>query len=369
MERPVYQPVGTPVERLDTPALVVDLSCMERNIELTHSFFRDSAAKARPHITAHKCPAIARIQMAAGGTVGGIGVSRIGEAEVFASAGFNDILVSSEIVTRSKINRLCHLARRSKATVAVDNPRNVADLSAAAQATGVIINALVDVNTGLDRCGVEPGLPAIDLAKEITRAPGLHFAGLMTYEGTILREDYQDLVSESRKAVKLVLDTRDALEKEGLDVEAVSVGGTHNYEIVGAMEGITEVQVGSYPLMDYSYCQYRTNFRPAAQVLATVVSRPTEGSAVVDAGHKTIGPDKGLPVLDGVPGARLTRVSAEHGVIEMEGEAQTHLDVGIKVRLVPWNLELCVNQYNYFHAIRDGKLDAVWEIAARGRSD
>ena len=163
-----------------------------------------------------------------------------------------------------------------------------------------------------------------------------------------------------------MLDTREALEKEGLEVEAVSVGGTHNYEIVGAMEGITEVQVGSYPLMDYSYCQYRTNFRPAAKVLATVVSRPTEGSAVVDAGHKTIGPDKGLPVLDGVPGATLTRVSAEHGVIEMEGEAQAHLDVGSKVWLVPWSLELCVNQYNYFHAIRDGKLDTVWEITPPG---
>ena len=172
---------------------------MERNIELVHSLFRDSPAKARPHVTAHKCPAIARIQMAAGGTVGGISVSRIGEAEVFESGGFKDILISSEIVTRSKINRLCHLAHRSKTTVAVDNPRNVADLAEAAQATGVIINALVDVNTGLDRCGVQPGQPVIDLAKVITRAPGLHFAGLMTYEGTILREDYQDLVSESRK--------------------------------------------------------------------------------------------------------------------------------------------------------------------------
>ncbi len=369
MERPVYQPVGTPVERLDTPALVVDLNSMERNVELTHSFFRDSPAKARPHVTAHKCPAIAQIQMAAGGTVGGIGVSRMGEAEVFANAGFTDILVSGEIVTRSKINRLCSLARRSKATVAVDNPKNVTDLSEAAQASGVIINALVDVNTGLDRCGVEPGQAALDLAKEIVRAPGLHFAGLMTYEGAILREDYRDLVSESKKVVQLVLDTREVLEKAGLEAETVSVGGTHNYEIVGAMDGITEVQVGSYPLMDYSYCQYRTHFRPAARVLATVVSRPTEGSAVVDAGHKAIGPDKGLPVLDGVPGARLTRLSAEHGIVEMEGEAQGDMDVGTKVWLIPWDLELCVNQYNYFHAIQDGKLDAVWEIAARGRSD
>ena len=215
----------------------------------------------------------------------------------------------------------------------------------------------------------------------------------MTYEGLILREDYQDLIADNRKAIQLVLDTRELVEKAGLEVETVSVGGTHNYEIVGAMSGVTEVRVDTYPLMDYNYCHYRSQFKPAAKVLATVISHPNAGSAIVDAGHKAIGHDLGLPVVEafspdiseqvsgqrglqegqivaqGKKGGRIGRLSAEHCVLELEGEAQFHLDVGAKVWLIPWDLGLCVNQYNYFHAMRDGMLGTVWEIAARGRFD
>jgi D-serine deaminase-like pyridoxal phosphate-dependent protein len=369
MERPVFQPLGTSAEQLDTPALVVDLTIMEQNIEKVHSFFQAATAKARPHVTAHKCPVLAHRQMAAGGTTGGISVSRIGEAEVFAHAGFADILVASEIVTRPKINRLCFLARRSKITVAADNPKNVHDLSEAARAGGVTLNVVVDINTGLDRCGVEPGQPAVDLAKDIARAEGLRFAGLMTYEGAILREDYQELVADNRKAVQPVLDTRESVEKAGLEVGTVSVGGTHNYEIVGAMDGVTDVRVDSYPLMDYNSSQYRSHLRPAARVLTTAVSHPVPGLAITDSGHKAIGPEMGLPVVEGVPGARMVRLSAEHGSLELEGEAQRQVDTGSKIWLIPWDLQLCVNQYDYFHAVRDGKLEAVWEVVARGRSD
>ncbi len=369
MERAVFRPIGSPVERLDTPALVIDLATMERNIEILHSAFRNQTAKVRPHVSPHKCPAIARIQLAAGETVGGVGVSRLGEGEVFAAAGFTDILVASEIVTRAKITRLCSLAHRSTITVAVDNPKNVDDLSEAAQASGVDLRVLVDINTGLDRCGVEPGHPAQELAKHVARATGLSFAGLMTYEGPILREQYEALAEDSKKAIQPVLDTREMVEKAGLDVETVSVGGTHNYEIAGAMAGVTEIQAGSYPLMDANYCQFRGQFTPAAKVLATVVSNPTPESAVADAGHKAMGPDRGLPVLEGVPGATLARMSAEHAAIALETDAQGSLDTGDQVWLIPWDLELCVNQYNYFQGVRDGKLEAVWEIAARGRLD
>ena len=361
MERPVYRPVGTPLENLDTPSMVVLLEVMERNIETLHAFFRASRAKARPHVTAHKCPAVARLQLAAGGTVDGIAVSRVGEAEVFAAAGIGDILVSSEIVTRAKINRLCGLARRARISVAVDNPRNVADLSAAAAASGATLRVLVHVNGGGNGAGVAPGGPAVELARAVSRSPGLEFAGLMTPESAIMPEETD--------GIQAVLDTREAVEKEGIPVDTVSTGGVHNYQAAASTDGVTEVPVGAYPLMDYTYCQSLEQFQPAARVVATVISRPVDDYGVADAGHKATGPDRGLPVLEGVPGGHVARVSAEHARIELEEGARDSLKVGDTVRLIPRDLAMCINQYDLLHAVRDGKLEAVWEVAARGRSD
>ena len=369
MERPVFHPIGTPVHQLDTPALVVDLTAMERNIEQLHSFFQSSSAKLRPHVTTHKCPTIAHKQLAVGGTVGGISVSRVGEAEVFAEAGFTDILVAEEVVTRAKINRLCALAHSLRIAVAVDNPLNVQALSEAAQSSGVVLHVLVDINTGLDRCGVEPGQPALELAQKVASRDGLRFTGLLAYEGEAQENGHKAETADIVRAVHAVLDTKELIEKSGLKVDTVSVEGTHSYEVVGAMKGVTEVRMDTFPLMDYSLRQSMTDFQSAAKVMATVVSQPNESTVIADAGHKATGPDKGMPTVTGIQGASLARLSAEHSVLKLEAEAQGSLDVGSKIWLIPSDLELCVNQYNYIHAVRNDKLEAVWEITARGRSD
>ena len=163
MERPIFKPIGTPVAQLDTPALVVDLALVEHNIATLHAFFQQREAKVRPHVTAHRCPALAHRQLAAGGTVGGISVTTVGEAEVFADHGFDNICVANEVVTPQKICRLCALARRASVIVAVDSPANAHDLSTAAEAHGVTLQVVVDIHTRLQRCGVEPGPPAVDL--------------------------------------------------------------------------------------------------------------------------------------------------------------------------------------------------------------
>lgn len=367
MERPVFKPVGTPVEQLDTPALVVDLAILEQNLETVHSFFRGRDAKLRPHVEAHRCPAIAHRQLAAGGTVGGVSVTTVGEAEVFAQHGFADVFVANEVVAAPKIARLCALARHVTITVAADNPKNVQHLSEAAQASGVTLRVVVDIHTRLDRCGVEPGRPAVSLARAIARSRNLEFAGLSTYEGAILAEDPDELATQSRKAIQPVLDTREAVEKAGLEVRVVSVGGTHNYEVAGAMPGVTEVPAGSYALMDHRYSRSRAQLRPAARVLTTVISHPDPARAIADVGQKAIGVDTGLPVVDGIPGATLARMSAEHGIIEFEAGAEGRVDLGDKVWLTPWDIGNCVNVYDYMNAARDGKLEAVWDIAARGR--
>ena len=367
MERPVYKPIGTPVEQLDTPALVVGVSVLEQNIETVHSFFRQSRANVRPHVAAHGCPAVAQMQLAAGGTVGGISVATVGQAEVFAQQGFSDIFVASEIVTPLKIGRLCALAHRAKITVAADNAGNIDALSEAAQASGVTLNVVVEIHTRLDRCGVEPGQPSVDLAAAISKARALRFAGLMTYEGAILTEDVDELAAESRKWVQQVLDTREMVERAGLDVGVVSAGGTHNYEIVGSIDGVTEVPAGAYALMEQRYRGHRPELRPAAMVMSTVISRPQPGLALLDAGQKAMSTDTELPVVEGLPGGSIRAMSAEHGFLAMGDGDQREVDLGDKVWLTPWNVGDCANVYDFMNAVRDGRLEAVWDIAARGR--
>ena len=367
MERPIFKPVGTPVEQLDTPALVVDLATFERNLDTLHAFFHQCDAKVRPHIEAHLCPAIAHKQLAAGGAVGGIGVSTVGQAEVFAKYGFTDIFVANEIVTPPKIARLCALAHHAKITVAVDQPHNIQDLSNAARVHGVTLQVAVDVHTHGNGCGVEPGQPVVDLAKVVSRAPYLTFAGLMTRDGPTPTEDPGQLADESRARVQRVLDTRAMLERAGLEVPMVSVGGTYNYEIAGAMAGITEVRAGTYVLMDARYAPSRPQLKPAARVVATVTSRPEPGTAIVDTGQKAIGSDTGLPVVENLPGATMASLSAEHGRLRLTQAADNQVALGDKIWLTPWDIATCINLYDYLQAVRDGKLEVVWDIAARGR--
>ncbi len=367
MERPVFKPVGTPVDQLDTPALVVDLDALEHNIETLHSFFSNRDVKVRPHVTSHLCPVLAHKQLASDGTVGGISVATVGQAEVFAQNGFVDICLTNETVTSQKINRLCALARLARITVAADSVGNVRDLAEAAQHHDVKLEVLVDIHTGQEGSGVEPGKPAIELAMAISNAGNLRFAGLMTYEGAIPTEDDDEREDHSRRWIQQVLDTRELLEKEGMDVEVVSVGGTHNYEVAGAMAGVTEVPAGSYALMDESYRMSRPRLKIAARVLTTVMSHVEQGTAMLDTGQKSIAHDRGLAVIDGIPGATLTRMSAEHGFVDLEGDAQDRVDLKDKVWLIPWDVGDCVNLYDYMHVVRGGRLEAVWDVAARGR--
>ena len=367
MERPIFKPVGTPVEQLDTPALVVDLAILEGNIDTLHAFFRQHDAKVRPHVESHRCPAIAHKQLAAGGTVGGICVGTVGQAEVFAEHGFTDILVASEIVPAQKIDRLCALARHASMTVAVDHPQNVQNLSNAARIHGVTLHVVVDVHTRGNGCGVEPGQPALDLARLVQQAPPLEFAGLMTREGPTPTEDPGKLAGESRQWVQKVLDTRQMAEKAGLPVRTVSVGGTYNYEIAGAMAGVTEVLAGTYALMDARYMQSRPQFKPAASVMATVTSRPEPGTAIVDAGQKAVGIDTGLPLVRHIPDIAAVALSAEHGRLRLPDDADGKIALGDKVWLTPWDIGTCANLYDYIHAVRDGKLEVIWDVAARGR--
>ena len=357
MERPIFQPVGTPVEELDTPALVVDLDVMEANIARFHSS-NSSGVKIRPHVSTHQCPHIAHIQVAAANPAGAIAVNTVGEAEVFAGAGFNDILISRQIAGRPKIARLCALAQSHRLAVVVDDAGSVEALSKAVYAAGATLGILVEVDAGSGGSGVAMGSAAAALAKTVSGASGLRLDGLMASlpaAGIDTEARLQELAGTSQ-----------LLAQQGASAPTISVAAS-GYDAVAGVSGVTEIQTGGYALMDHAQCQAQPDYQPAAKILASVISHPTPGSAVVDAGHKATGPDMGLPVLEEQDGAKAVRFNAEHGVLELDQSAHSRFMPGDKVWLVPFDLELSLNQYDYIRAVRRGKLEGFWPIAARGR--
>ncbi len=366
MERPIFQQVGTPVEELDTPALVVDLDLMERNIQSYHGYFAGSPVTVRPVVTSHLCPQVARRQLAAP-ACRGIAATTLGEAEVFAASGFNDMLVDSPVVTPSKIRRLCALASQAAVSVAVDNADNVAQLSAAAAAAGVELGALVEIEAGMGRCGVSPDAEAVALARAVSDAPGLNFRGIMATVPGPSGDDPDSHANQTRERLQVAIDAKDLMESAGLSVPEVSVGGAHCRTAIGELSGITEVRAGRYPLMDVRLQSHLPDLSLAAVVLASVISHPVPDMAVLDSGHKATGPDHGRPVLQGIEGGTAARFSAEHGIVELEAGSEEALQPGEKARLAPWELATCVNQYDYIRAVRNGRLEGYWPLTARGR--
>ena len=306
--------------------------------------FRDGAVKLRPAIESHRCPAIAHMQLAAGGTVGGVSTSTVGQAEVFAAAGITDLLVAAMVVTPPKIARLCALARRATVSVAADDAGNVRALSDAATQAGVTLNVLVNIDSGHGWSGVQPGADAVALASQIAQASGLHLAGLMAHDA-----------EDDPAGVERLLEARRDLERNGLEVETVSAANA-------AIDGLTEVRAGTYALSDR---RHRDRFEPAARVLGSVTSLPEPGVIITDTGRKAIGNDTGEPSIDNVPGAELRSLSAEHGLIDVDGPVETVL--GAPVWYTPWDIGACVNLYDYIYGVRNDRLEAVLEVQARGR--
>jgi len=360
----IYLP-GTPKEELDTPALLIDLDVMERNIETASRFFQGVGADLRPHTKTHKTPILSHRQMAAGAI--GICCAKVGEAEAMVAGGVQDILIANQVVGPAKIARLMSLAKRAKMKVAVDDPQNVRDLAEAAQAFGAELGVLVEVNVGMDRCGVEPGEPAVELAQVVARHKGLRFMGLMGYEGHMVNTTpYEKRAQGTHEAMARLLETKEMVEHAGLSVEVVSAGGTGTYNISGAIPGITEIEAGSYIFMDATYRKVLTDFDCALTVLTTVISRPTPDRAVVDIGRKSMSNDMGLPVVFDLEGATLVSLSEEHGKLEVEGEARK-LKIGDKLEILPSHGDTTINLHTHYFALRKGCLEAVWEIAGRGR--
>lgn len=356
--------IGQPVAFVDTPALLVDFDALKANIDLMASFFADKPCKLRPHFKSHKCTRIAQMQIEAGAV--GITCAKLGEAEVLADAGITDILIANQIVGDRKIERLVSLARRANPMVAVDNADNVGDLSRAASDAGVSIRVLVEVDIGMNRCGVAPGPAAIGLAWLVSSSPGLKFEGLQGYEGhLVMLPDETERAEKTREAISTLIDTRRLIEDSGLPVHIVSGGGTGTYSITGEMAGMDEIQAGSYALMDWYYGEIRPEFKQAMSILTTICSRPRPGVAIVDVGVKGVGAEFGPPKLKNVAMYELGRFASEEHTSWLIPDADASL--GDKIEMIPSHGCTTANLYREMVVHRDGIVIDVWPIEGAGK--
>ena len=357
---------GTLKYDLDTPAFLIDLDLMEENIRKMASYFETRHADLRPHMKHHKTPVIAHKQIAAGAI--GVCCQKLGEAEVMVEGGIRDILITYEVVGTIKIRRLMALCRQANMMVIVDDPHNVQNLSEAAQAFNIELGVLVDINTGQNRTGVEPGEPASTLATIVANCQGLQLRGICGYAGHIQGlEDLTERTEKDQEAMEKVMVSIEAMRKVNLPVDIVSAGGTGTYKLTGNHPEVTEVQAGSYVLMDAQYRRVLTDFESSGTVLASVISRPTPDRAVLDSGMKAISVDQWPPVVKSVEGVQISKVSDEHLVVTLTSNDARQLRPGDKVEIIPGHNDTTVNLHSHFFALRNGTLEAVWAVGARGK--
>jgi D-serine deaminase-like pyridoxal phosphate-dependent protein len=360
--------VGAPVNEIDTPQLILELDAFERNLATMTNAVRGSGARLRPHAKSHKCPEIAKRQLKAGAI--GICCQKVSEAEAFVEAGVRDVFVSNEIVGPAKVRRLAHLARRARVAVCVDNTKNVAELSAAANEAGVVIDVLVELDVGASRCGVLPGEPALQLVRAVKSAPFLRFAGIHAYHGSA---QHMRSVSERRAAIErasgAARKTKELLASYRIACETITGAGTGTFMFEASSEVYNELQPGSYIFMDADYNANGWDgfprFEQSLFVLTTVMSTPTRDRIVVDAGLKASSIDSGMPVITGMPGLEYTKASDEHGVVRV-AEGARMPELGDKLRLIPGHCDPTVNLYDWIVCVRNERVESIWPIAARG---
>ncbi|MGH2618408.1 MAG: DSD1 family PLP-dependent enzyme [Thermomicrobiales bacterium] len=359
--------VGMPVSALDTPALLVDIDTMDRNIAHIAGTMREHGVQWRPHAKGHKCPAIAHRQIAAGAI--GVTVAKVSEAEVMAASGIRDILIANQVVGPIKTRRLAALIASTGADVivAVDNAANVRELDDAAAAFGVRPRVVVEVDSGMKRCGVAPGEPTIALAQIVDASPHLRFAGLMAWEGhTVSMADHEFRRDEIKKAIGRLTGAAAAVRAAGLPVDIVSCGGSGTYLHAAPQPGITEVQAGGATMGDGFYRDLEARVEPALTLMTTVTSRPTEDRLILDAGRRAIDPSQKPPTLRGVDAVKGIRFSAEHGVVSLDGPSEWPR-VGDRLELEVNYTDQAVHLHESLFGVRDGVVAAVWPVACRGR--
>lgn len=352
----------TNILELDTPAVLIDIDRVEANLQRVQDYADAHGIKVRPHIKTHKLTRFAKSAMDMGAV--GVTVQKLGEAEVFADAGISDILLPYNIIGASKLARLKALHGRVQISVTADSAETVEGLSRTFAGSATPLTVLVECDTGMGRCGVQSPAAALALAEKIAHAPGLHFGGLMTYPAAGKVEDNAAWLGAAKQM----------LIEAGLPPEVVSNGGTPDLWRAHEVTAATEHRPGTYIYMDrFQVSRGVGSFADCAlTVLATVVSRPTEDRAIIDAGSKALTSDtlgmSGFGLIEAYPDAVITGLSEEHGTIDLS-QCQTRPKIGDKLRIIPNHACVVSNLFDRVNLIAGDSLVETVTVDARGRMD
>ena len=360
------------IEELETPAIVVDLDILEANLQRMADYSAAHGLSLRPHTKTHKIPAIAHMQLRLGS--GGITVAKVGEAEVMAAAGVDDILVHYPVLGQSQLQRLARLASDRKITVAIDSSATAQAMSNAAKEAGSTIYVLVELDTGMRRCGVSSASEALSLAQLITGLPGLELAGLTTYPGHIWVAPGEQ-ASSLRQVGEKLQEARTLLLRSGISCETVSAGSTPTAFNTHLAEGLTEMRPGTYVFNDRNTAGVGAVRLEdcALRVLVTVVSTAVSGRAIVDGGSKTFssdrsraGGDTGHGYIVEQPAVEFAAMSEEHGHLDLNDSGYSPR-VGDKLSVIPNHVCPCVNMHDALYYHRNGVVEGCWQVAGRGK--
>ena len=363
--------VGMSLPEIETPALIVDLDAVERNLKRLADALKDTGVVHRAHAKMHKCPILAQKQMDYGAV--GVCCQKVSEAEAMVNGGIDNVLLTNEIVDPRKVERLAALATRATIAVCVDDLLNVPTLSDAAQKFGITLPVLVEIDVGAGRGGIAPGSAALELAQAVDTAAGLRFAGLQAYQGSAQhKRTPQERKAAIDAAVEATQRTRDLFVQHGLACDTITGGGTGTFHHEVASGLYTEIQAGSYVFMDVDYANNTgddgkpfTEFEHALFIFATVMSTAVPGQALIDVGHKAQSSDSGYPTVCDLPGVEFIKASDEHGVLKLESTAPK-LTIGDRIKLIPGHIDPTCNLHEFYVVLRGDRVEALWPITARG---
>ncbi len=368
----MYHPrIGDPLAALDTPSLLIDLDLMESNVALMQERLRGSQVQMRPHLKTAKCPEIAHLLLKAG-AIGGC-VSKVSEAEVMAQAGIEDILITSEIVGPPKVARLVELVQQHpQIKVVVDSLIGATALNQAMQSIKKPLDVLIEIDVGQHRCGVQPGEEALQLTQQLTSLPFLRLRGVQGYEGHLQHvADAAEREKSCRQSMQLLTSTVETLRQAGFPIDIVTTGGTGTAQICASFPVVTEVQPGSFIFMDTDYLHaLGPTYASSLTVLSTVISHPIPQRAIIDAGLKSLSTDSGMAELKNIPGIRYSPLGDEHGGLFADEDYTKYkpaLKIDDRVELIPSHCDTTINLFDTYYAHRNGKIEAIWPIVARGK--
>lgn len=363
-----YAPkIGDPVTSLDTPSMLVDLDLMDLNITTLFTTLLPTGVFIRPHLKTTKSAVLAHRLQQAGAT--GACVAKLSEAEVIAHLGFTDLLITCVIVGPQKVARLARLAREfpGQLRIVVDDKDAASAIDAALEGSGSRLKTLVDLDVGLHRTGVQPGEPARALARHVAGLKNLELIGVQGYEGHV-QHVHGD---EARRAMCLesmavLTATAEALRADGHRIEVVTGGGTGTAKVCAGVDGVTEVQPGSFLFMDTDYRNaVGTGFKNSLTILSTVLSKQGDRIVTIDAGLKSLTTDSGLAECK-EEGYVYGVLGDEHGSLAWE-EGTKDLRVGDRVEMIPSHIDPTINLHDVYYAHRNGVVEEIWKVDARGK--